>query len=376
MFITDRLPDLQTKITTLALACTLLLACEGKKAESSDNVQDPEVHVDSLEIEETFPVVASNHIRVVPTMRSVFGDSNTVHCSNVEYLWNALMANSDIDISGNSMAKEFNQSRTWRNSMDTSKLVLAFGNPSDVYENIVHQYLTKYQIKKNDLSPQGSTFWGYTDKIVNYKYAEPFDEQRLMFLGTEVSAFGFNSGFSSTYIKDHFRDQFDILYYDADGEFVVKLIPANTTDEIILTMIKSRGTFLEMFNRSQELIKKGHDKVKQNPLLYNLNAEDELIMPVIRFRALRNYSELQGLGFSSKYGLIGSFEQAINFSFDRKGVVLEAEVSAADSVGAPQKPKLLHFDKPFYVYLKEKNASHPYFNLWVSDPEILVKRKE
>lgn len=260
--------------------------------------------------------------------------------------------------------------------MDTSKLVLAFGNPSDVYENIVHQYLTKYQIKKNDLSPQGSTFWGYTDKIVNYKYAEPFDEQRLMFLGTEVSAFGFNSGFSSTYIKDHFRDQFDILYYDADGEFVVKLIPANTTDEIILTMIKSRGTFLEMFNRSQELIKKGHDKVKQNPLLYNLNAEDELIMPVIRFRALRNYSELQGLGFSSKYGLIGSFEQAINFSFDRKGVVLEAEVSAADSVGAPQKPKLLHFDKPFYVYLKEKNASHPYFNLWVSDPEILVKRKE
>jgi hypothetical protein len=253
--------------------------------------------------------------------------------------------------------------------------VSAFGNPNEVYESVIRQYVTKYKIGKNDLSPQGSTFWGYTDKVVSYRYAEPFDEQRLLFLGTEVSAFGFNSGFESTYIKEHFNDQFRILYFNTDGEFVVKLNPANTTDEIILTMINKRGTFLEMFNKTRELIKKGNEELKRNAFVYNLNAEDELIIPVIKFKASHTYSEVKGLEFSSNYGPIDIFEQAVNFNFDRKGVVLEADVSMADSVGMPQKPKLLHFDKPFYLYIREINASHPYFNLWISDPEILEKIK-
>ena len=347
---------------------TLLLACAGKKAETT--VQD-----NNSPAADIFPPVDPQHIQVIPTMHSAFNENNTVHCSNIEYLWNALMRNSDKDVSGNSLAKEFNQSTGWRNSMDTSRLVLAFGNPTDVYESIIHQYLTRYKIEKDDLSPQGDTFWGYTDKIVNYKYAEPFDEQKLAFLGTEVSAFGFVSGVSSIYAKDYFRDQFDILYYDPAGEFVVKLRPANTTDEIILTMLKGRASFLEMFNKSEELIRKGTDKLKQDAFIYNLNTEDELIIPAIRFKAMHNYAELQGLEFSSHYGPIDSFEQAINFSFDRTGVVLEAEVSAWDSVGAPQKPKLLHFDRPFYLYIKEKKASHPYFNLWVSDTAILERKQ-
>ena len=156
----------------------------------------------------------------------------------------------------------------------------------------------------------------------------------------------------------------------------MRLKPANTTDEIILAMINKRGTFSEMFHASKKLIKKGSDKMKFNTLIYSLNAEDELIMPVIRFKALHNYSELEGIKFSSNYGSIGSFEQVINFSFDRKGLVLEADVSVVDSVGVPQTPKLLHFDKPFYLYIKEASASHPYFNLWVSDTEILETKEQ
>jgi hypothetical protein len=355
------------------LVLTFLFACNGKKTESLIQEQSIFSQNDSV-FKDVFLNDASKHIRIVPTMNSNFIDSNTVHCANIEYLWNSLISNSDKSVSSNILAKEFSQSSSWRNSMDTSKLVLAFGKPRDVYENVIGQYLTKYKIKKSDLSPQGDTFWGYTDKIVNYKYSEPFDEQKLLFLGTEVSAFGFNSGFSSTYIKDHFKEQFDILYFDYDGKFVVKLNPVNTTDQIILVMTDKQDTFLKLFNESEKLIKRGIEKTKENSLFYNLNAEDELIIPTIRFKALRNYSGLQGLEFSSNYGPIGFFEQVINFSFDRKGVVLEAEVSMADSVGMPQKPKMLHFNKPFYLYIKEANASHPYFSLWVSDTEILERK--
>ncbi|MGC3946482.1 MAG: hypothetical protein QM762_18490 [Chryseolinea sp.] len=78
---------------------------------------------------------------------------------------------------------------------------------------------------------------------MNYRYAEPFAMQPLLFLGTRVSAFGFESGFSSSQEKDELKQQYSVLYYDAQGEFIVKLIAANTTDEIVLTMLKKRGTF-------------------------------------------------------------------------------------------------------------------------------------
>src|SRR5690349_12561187 len=149
MFIADRSLDLtrcSTKIIAWALICTFLIACQQKKAESTGTAQDKEVHVDSLVVEEIFPDVASKHIRIVPTMHSVFSDSNTVHCSNIEYLWSAIMSNADKDISANSLAKEFSQSQSWKNSLDTSKLVLAFGRPQDVYENVIRQYIAKYEI--------------------------------------------------------------------------------------------------------------------------------------------------------------------------------------------------------------------------------------
>lgn len=38
-----------------------------------------------------------------------------------------------------------------------------------------------------------------------------------------------------------------------------------------------------------------------------------------------------------------------------------------------QPPKKLIFDRPFLLYLKEKDGKYPYFALWVDNPELLVK---
>jgi hypothetical protein len=80
-----------------------------------------------------------------------------------------------------------------------------------------------------------------------------------------------------------------------------------------------------------------------------------------------------GLEFSSKYGTIEEFDQAIKFNFDEKGVVMEAEISICDSAGGEIKPKLLLFNRPFYLYIKEEKASNPYFNLWIENSGILEK---
>ncbi|MGC3946483.1 MAG: hypothetical protein QM762_18495 [Chryseolinea sp.] len=88
---------------------------------------------------------------------------------------------------------------------------------------------------------------------------------------------------------------------------------------------------------------------------------------------MRDYEEVKGLAFSARYAPIDVLEQSISFSFDRKGIVFESEVQVYDSIGAPAEPKILRYDRPFYLYIKEAKAQHPYFNLWVSDPEILEK---
>lgn len=360
------------KTITFILSFALAFACT-KVKEAPPQAETHASDGDST-VEESFTNVVSKDIGIVPTMSSSLDNRSTVHCANIEYLWNELINKSDKTLANNVVAKELGGSQTWRNAMDTSRLILAFGKPEDVYKSLVAQYQSKYGMNKTDLSPKGNTFWAYTDKMVSYKYAEPFDEQRLKFLGSEVSAFGFESGMTSTYTKDYFNDQFDILYFDYDGQFVVRLNPANSTDEIILVMIDKKGTFLELFRDAEKLIKKGNKQLKRDAASYNLNADDELVIPVIKFQALRNYTELERLEFSSSYGPIDLFEQTVNFNFDRNGVVLESSVEIFDSIAMPQKPKMLHFDKPFYLYIKEGNASHPYFNLWVSGTGILERK--
>src|SRR5690349_10938675 len=129
-----------TNIVTWSLVLTLLFSCDRKKPEHTVADQGTTSYKDSVDAQTTLPTIVSNHIQIVPTMGSVFSDSNTVHCSNIEYLWNSIVSNSDKDISGNILAKEFNKSRSWKNSMDTSSFVLAFGNPDNVYRSIVRQY--------------------------------------------------------------------------------------------------------------------------------------------------------------------------------------------------------------------------------------------
>lgn len=362
-------------VARLMILCICVLSCEQRKTDEH-TLSNTEVEaVNDGEKENVFPDNVSKHIYVVPSMEAEFRDRNTVHCSNIGYLWNRMMSKTDRRIEDNLLAKDLNKSLTWQNSMDSSKLILALGRPDDVYANVIHQYKSKYGIEKNDLVPVGDSFWGYTDKLINYKYAEPFDEQKLMFLGTEVEAFGFSSGFGTSNIKDYLKDQFDILYYSEQGEFVVKLNPANTTDEIVLVMLSNRSNFSDMFNTTRQLIKTGKEATKKDPWVYNLNSDDELLIPAIRFKALRKYTELQGVKFSSAFGAIGLMEQVINFNFDRKGVVMESMMEVVDSVSIPPKPKLLHFYKPFYLFIKEANAPYPYFNLWVSDVSILERKK-
>jgi serine protease inhibitor len=68
--------------------------------------------------------------------------------------------------------------------------------------------------------------------------------------------------------------------------------------------------------------------------------------------------------------------QNIRFQMDEKGVRLQSEAHMSFGCSAPYNPRPKHemiFDKPFLIMMMRKDATLPYFALWVANPELLVK---
>jgi len=55
------------------------------------------------------------------------------------------------------------------------------------------------------------------------------------------------------------------------------------------------------------------------------------------------------------------------FKLDEKG----AMVKSTSMMAAAAIPKQLIYDRPFLIYLKDKNAKWPYFVMWVDNPELM-----
>ena len=63
-------------------------------------------------------------------------------------------------------------------------------------------------------------------------------------------------------------------------------------------------------------------------------------------------------------------DQSISFSLDEKGVATTTEARLFLKKGPCD--NLYLFDRPFLVYMKEKNSSEPYLAIWLADAEFLI----
>lgn len=342
-------------------------------AETGDTLYNPESELNSI-FDDEVAISNGKSVFVIPTMSSKLKSGNNVHCSNLEYLWNEIMKISDVEILTNNMINELNKSKTWKNTLNPDLLILSLGNPDDVYNDLMKQYQIKYHYTNNGLVKQGESFWAYSDKTIRFYYKDPFPKQDFNFYKKKIKGFGFSSSQGPGHQKNEFLSQYKILYYNSDNDFIVQLIPFNSADEIVLVMTPDKNSFINMYTKAVSNIKHGDLDRRSNYYLYHLHSQDELLIPSIKFKTQKDFDDLTGLEFSKKYGTITSFEQSIVFDFNEKGVIVQSIVAATDSMGVDQpKAKKLIFDKPFYLFIREKNALYPYFNLWVENDSILVK---
>lgn len=155
------------------------------------------------------------------------------------------------------------------------------------------------------------------------------------------------------------RGNIEILYYDDENDFAIK-IKTKQNDELIITVNNEGKTF-----------EKTYQNVKENSKHYkgnkSLDELDTFKMPYINFNILREYKEFQDkpfYGLENKEYIIAAALQSIIFELDEKGGKVKSEavidVKETSALKPVDKPKNLNIDKPFTLFIKEAKKDKPY----------------
>lgn len=246
-------------------------------------------------------------------------------------------------------------------------------NSSNSFQNSIDQnYLTK------NVKIQGESI-----KIqVNFKIDLPFKkvlvsfEQPFSFNNQNVKSFGLLN------MKN--KSLFKILYYKHDNEFIVKINPKDTTQEIILYQPENPkfSTLKTALSDMNLKIDKGilERKIVSESWKYTFDLNDRVQIPKFMFNISNNYKDLVGKYFRVKSGalLIDSCYQTIGLQLNEKGAKVESSAYLNLDEGdeyMPNHTKTMLFYKPFLIVIKRKNIANPYFVAWITNAELMEKFK-
>lgn len=304
------------------------------------------------------PVSEMGLTRFIPTLEhTIAEDSNVVYCATLPLAWDRVRTTigSPLQIPDN--ARD-----------------LRLLNDSRSYLNLLKSY--EYQVN-TDIS--GSLI----NVQAQFKLSLPFFtelrtfQDRLAFKGEKVESFGVAG--DDQYDQ---KKQMKILYYENNDHFIIKLIPSNSDHEIILYMPNTRfNTMADAVAKVNDLIAIGQQEKLENSHRWKYQFEDAgdiVIIPKIQFDLSTHFSALEGNVFiaGNETYKINTVWQRTAFQLDESGAEIESE-STVDfiefGIKEINEPKVMKFNKPFFVFLRRKDAAVPYFAAWLYDTELMIK---
>jgi hypothetical protein len=204
-------------------------------------------------------------------------------------------------------------------------------------------------------------------------------KNKLTFNGQKVSSFGVKGYDSYEQLKI-----VKIVYYKNDNNFIIKLLPKDKEHEIILFKTdQGFNSIAEMTMEIEKLTEIGKAEMKNEKInwKYYYDVEDIVIIPKFSFNIQTNYKTIEGTSFtagSENYDIITAWQRTA-FILDESGAEIESEAEieyATEEVEEEYekpKPKKMIFDKAFLILLKRTDAKNPYFGLWTTNTELMIK---
>ena len=315
----------------------------------------------SCQSERNFPEVKNlsyyKNTEFVPTLEhEITQDKNAVYCVTLLFAWDGVkkILNSPLIISD-------------------EYLDLKIVNESNSYKNVLlgNEYQVEYEVTPPmiNVKAEFTKSLSFNPKFNSYK-------GKLSFGGQNVQSFGV-SGMDS----DKLLKAVEVVYYKDDNNFIVKLFPTQKDHEIILFMTDKK--FSSLIDMTQEVLNLtsscGHENSSESDN-YIINRDDIVIIPKFNFNIETNYSRIEGNQFSASNRIytISKAWQRTAFILDESGAEIEseAEISIESSIqnsgDIMTKPKKMIFSKPFFILLKRKDSTNPYFGMWVANTELML----
>lgn len=336
--------------------------------------QEPPVHV-LTQVDRT---VITPHLQ-----DSIVPGRNVLYCSTFQIAWNTLqdeIIKDTIRLEGNPpMARALNKRLSTKNDLSEESYVAM---ADSLTENFLRRINQALKMKFGNEAPEEVTeksapnsFLAYAFLYKNLAFAKAFDrlKEPIRFIaGTEttnVKGFGISINGSDRHRSELWQQVglVDIRDYD---DFIIRLVSKSEKDEIILAKVKPQSTLLETYTAVDQRIKSAG-----RPLPNTAKLE----IPACNFKVQQHFKELEGKlllnkGWENHY--VGKAIQWIRFKLDEKGVVLKSEAKLLlYPTGLSPRSIPLIFDKPFLIYLKQKDGKYPYFAMWVDNSELMTKAK-
>jgi len=348
------------------------------------------------------PVATTKEIQTVPRPASdlartdvmahlnsaIVPGRNLVYCANFQIAWDRLredVVKAPVELTGApEMARHMNDQPFPRDSLSERAYVALAGCVSDgILDRIRSQMAEKFPSVRPRLLTRQEEYavvaYAYLQKRV--PFVMDFDrlKQPIRFraadMELDVVSFGIEDFASHDRREKELRKQVTVFDYISDDDFIIQL--TTQQDTIMLAKIPPCATLAQTLAQVKARRRRpsGHDVKK------SLDLEEPLAVPVISLFVEREYTELVGRslenpGFAALY--IAAATQLVRFQLDESGAILEAEARLALPNGdePPPQPRRFVFDRPFLIYLQEREAKQPYFVMWVENPEALVQMEE
>ena len=326
--------------------------------------------IDSKELQKTV---------ITPHMEAeIQQGQNIIYCSTFQLAWNDFRDSFSMYLSDEPEVIELlDKKLSSKEDISEDCYVAMTGQGKEIVERINEALKEKFKdeawlleeshIFENHPDP---SFLAYAFLYKNLIFQEEFEglDEPIYFQSNgesvKVKAFGIKEFSPDKEKHQNFGKQVSVLFYDfgkTGFNFIIKLTSNLPDDEIIPAKIEPKETLLETIKSVNECIKNANPR--------GLGHGDVLKIPKLDYDIGHSYPDIEKyLGILAE-GPAKAY-QGIRFKLNEKGAIIKSEAILL----MEGEIRSFVFDRPFLIYLKQKDAKYPYFAMWIDNTELMLKQ--
>jgi len=299
--------------------------------------------------------------------------NDTIWCGTFQLIWNDLkndLAKQDIVFTPQlKVIENLNKETFTTKDISEAYYYKKIGTPSLALKNEIEKAIKDKFNETSDIlddfeweNRDPKDYFLYAMLKKEFKFEKAFEELSNDYFGEyeNIKYFGIKSR-----DKDELRKQVNVLYYNSEDDFAIKL-NTKQEDEVILCKNPEGKSFNEIFKNIK-------DKEKDYTGNKHLTEAEKLKVPNIKIKEKTEFTEIQDKPYEFSNGDIYSIEKAIQtieFELDRTGGKIKSEagmMQKAESAMPIDEPRKFYIDDTFAIFLIEEDKEVPYFAGLIND---------